>query len=618
MTPHSTSESKSLRIWLVVVVVGLTCSVQAEDVTVTTYYPSPRGNYQTLNSTGNTNLATAGGNVGIGTASITSPAKLQIDGDGSTVYLPRKSTAGDPTGSNGMIYYNANTNKFRCYQNGAWTDCAGGAIPWPLLAPDGSVGAPSYSFTNDSDMGIYRGGTDILRFSTAGLDRLTINASGSVGVGTTGPNEQLELYRNQASSRGSFLRLSSNGGGGTATGIGFMPWNGRSGGASAEIRGVDDGGAGAHLTFSTINDGSSATVERLRIQSDGNVGIGTTGPAAKLHILQTGGADALRVDDEAGDASPFVITSEGRVGLGIANPAFLYHMVLTDGPSFYTFRVDDEPNDQSGFGVHGDGNVYIGYDPNPFTAAKLSISQEKFGIAYNRLGVYGANGATPFVIDNFGNVGIGPGDPTAALTIRGTDKDWSPDVAGVQIHADTGAPGIELAGSVNATPYIDFHRQARNIDYDARIILSDFDRFDIDGANLFVWGSQVCTTAGCPAPSDIRLKKDVRTIDRALEKLVQLRGVTFEWKEPEKQGNLTGTQMGVIAQEVEKVFPQWVGSDDKGYKNVAFRGFEGLTIEAVKELHAEVQALKADNEALKRQSEALKQRVEALERERPR
>ena len=98
--------------------------------------------------------------------------------------------------------------------------------------------------------------------------------------------------------------------------------------------------------------------------------------------------------------------------------------------------------------------------------------------------------------------------------------------------------------------------------------------------------------------SDGRLKKDVRSLDSALDRLSRLRGVSFEWKEPEKQGELTGTQIGLVAQEVEEVFPEWVDTDHNGYKMLTVRGFEALTVEALKEIVAENETLQAKNNEL--------------------
>lgn len=71
------------------------------------------------------------------------------------------------------------------------------------------------------------------------------------------------------------------------------------------------------------------------------------------------------------------------------------------------------------------------------------------------------------------------------------------------------------------------------------------------------------------------------------------RGVTYQWKEPEKQGNMAGTYMGLIGQEVEQVFPEWVKTDALGYKDVTVTGFEALTVEAIREIKTENEALKA-------------------------
>jgi hypothetical protein len=96
---------------------------------------------------------------------------------------------------------------------------------------------------------------------------------------------------------------------------------------------------------------------------------------------------------------------------------------------------------------------------------------------------------------------------------------------------------------------------------------------------------------------DLRLKKDVEPIEKALERIARLRGVTFHWKDGKKD---KGQQLGVIAQEIEDVFPQVVYTDGKGYKSVDYSNLVAPLIEAVKELKAE--------------NETLKQRLEAVEK----
>jgi hypothetical protein len=108
------------------------------------------------------------------------------------------------------------------------------------------------------------------------------------------------------------------------------------------------------------------------------------------------------------------------------------------------------------------------------------------------------------------------------------------------------------------------------------------------------------------SPSDIRLKKSVTTLKGALEKLSRLRGVSFEWEEPEKHGDLRGQQMGLIAQEVEEVLPEWVDTHPSGYKILTARGFEALVIEALKELKADNEILKAHNDELRSELDELR------------
>jgi len=93
--------------------------------------------------------------------------------------------------------------------------------------------------------------------------------------------------------------------------------------------------------------------------------------------------------------------------------------------------------------------------------------------------------------------------------------------------------------------------------------------------------------------SDARLKRNLEAISGALDMLLQLRGVRFEWIEPGKMGNVSGPQFGLIAQEVEKVFPEWVSKGPDGYRELTMNGFESLVIEALRDLKTELEELKS-------------------------
>jgi hypothetical protein len=108
--------------------------------------------------------------------------------------------------------------------------------------------------------------------------------------------------------------------------------------------------------------------------------------------------------------------------------------------------------------------------------------------------------------------------------------------------------------------------------------------------------------------SDKRLKKNVQPLNGTLDKLLKLRGVSYQWKEPEKYGNLTGTQVGLIADEVEEVFPEWVGSDS-GYKTLTIRGFEALAIEALREIQQTDDDLKRTNREFEKRLKALEKKL---------
>ena len=99
--------------------------------------------------------------------------------------------------------------------------------------------------------------------------------------------------------------------------------------------------------------------------------------------------------------------------------------------------------------------------------------------------------------------------------------------------------------------------------------------------------------------SDARLKENVRPISNALEDLLKLRGVRFDWTDDfiQKNGGEDGyfirkQDVGIIAQELEAVLPELVVDREDGFKAVKYDRIVALLIEAVKELKAEVDLLK--------------------------
>ena len=93
--------------------------------------------------------------------------------------------------------------------------------------------------------------------------------------------------------------------------------------------------------------------------------------------------------------------------------------------------------------------------------------------------------------------------------------------------------------------------------------------------------------------SDISLKDNIRPIESAIFKVKQIRGVTFDWNEKSPGwAQERGHDVGVIAQEVQKVIPEIVVERKSGYLGVDYKRIIPLLIESIKELQKEVESLK--------------------------
>jgi hypothetical protein len=92
------------------------------------------------------------------------------------------------------------------------------------------------------------------------------------------------------------------------------------------------------------------------------------------------------------------------------------------------------------------------------------------------------------------------------------------------------------------------------------------------------------TTIDVNTTSDINLKENIRPIENPIDKVLQINGVSFDWKDSQE------SSMGVIAQEVETVFPSLVKTAEN--KSVNYNGLIGVLIEAVKEQQEQINNLK--------------------------
>jgi hypothetical protein len=111
----------------------------------------------------------------------------------------------------------------------------------------------------------------------------------------------------------------------------------------------------------------------------------------------------------------------------------------------------------------------------------------------------------------------------------------------------------------------------------------------------------ICYTGTIGACSDVRYKRDVGEIRSALETVMQLRGVTYNWKQDEYPDHEFDdqTHLGFIAQEVKELLPSLVMTDNSGYMSVDYSRLTPLLVEAMKDLKSENDELRSELNEIK-------------------
>jgi len=426
-------------------------------------------------------------------------------------------------------------------------------------------------------------GANQATFANAGLI-----LNGNLGIGPGAPNRNLSI--SASGTTGAFANIKN--------------------GSHEVLVGVDNTAVLSAMTPSDLQIRTNNTTRMVVQANTGNVGIGAT-PASKLHVRS----------DAPGKLGPVLTVMNGSGGAGAAAAIDLCgYDPGTQAPSLRIQAIDD-----------GAGSAH------------LSFSSKQPGAQTNPL-------VENIRLTSAGNLGIGLPNPDRNLTIFGPG-------AGSGVYANVKNSNHEILIGVDATAIVsamtasDLQLRTNNVtravisantgvltansavqlgnsdiyftrtdhnhsgfgnnagfaaiendgnQFKALMILGRtistnplvrlvkmWDRFEMNG-DAFKPGGGAWGTL-----SDKKLKKNIAPLQGVLDRLLRLRGVSFEWKDPEQHGNLTGPQSGLVAQDVEQVFPEWVGQDLEGTKSVSVRGFEALVIEALREIKQEIDATKA-------------------------
>ena len=201
-------------------------------------------------------------------------------------------------------------------------------------------------------------------------------------------------------------------------------------------------------------------------------------------------------------------------------------------------------------------------------------------------------GNTSIVSFTYSNTAVTSIDSTGAISVSTV-----PGTAFVS-QDDIGAPFFVTSAALSGSAYAPLAKirvvgaantktisigGLHNVDNTVDCIIHSIDAGD---GNSVAWrfksGGDFVSQGNVTAYSDIRLKENVQTIENALDKVLNMRGVTFDMNGKRSSG--------VIAQELQKVMPELVGEDE--YLSVAYGNLVGVLIEAIKDLKAEIDELK--------------------------
>ena len=360
--------------------------------------------------------------------------------------------------------------------------------------------------------------------------------------------------------------------------------------------------ANIHTSFATNS------VERMRITSTGNVGIGTTAPASLLDVR--GATPFIRITDTSGTTETGLIMDytggliRGGLTINYGTGEFKHYCGVSGNAYFQTFHT----NGSERMRITSGGNVGIGTTtPNRnlhvlSTASETTIAATRSGIDSAQIGVDStayiacgadftfrtggfASGNEKMRITSGGSVGIGTSSPIYSLDVRkNVYQDWLINFQNSNTDATEYGLLIQFVGGTASNNSGSYFLYAGD---------SGAQRFSVRG-NGGIYNFQ----ANDSNLSDIRTKKDIFPLESYWNKFKAIEIVKFKYKDQDHDD----FNIGVIAQQVEGVAPEFIDTDywenpsnenKTEMKSVYTTDLYHATIKVLQEAMAKIEELEA-------------------------